>query len=196
MRCAPTAGCRASRPARRRTASADLALRSLEATPGAPGCRGPGARRQRAALGAELLAARPELSQFERDALAVVTGGRSLRAPRTGAGVRADRRLSPAARPLEASRAPGRARRDHSGRRAGARAALAGARHRSSLRADRRRRKPARVVANPGAPAAAGETVVLVGRVQRHTRFGDSAVTVLVALPARPSGGFAARPGT
>ena len=118
--------------------------------PGGAGPRRPGARRRGAALGARA-AADP--------VRALAVRARRSRSPdrragtdraRTGAGVRADRRLPTAARPITTPRSPRRAPRDHRGRRARHSTGLETSRHRLSLRAARRQRKPAGVVADPG----------------------------------------------
>ena len=137
---------RASRPA-----TADLALRSLRDTPAAPD----GADRALADAAFRwaraLLAARRDLSPFERDAVALVRGGNIQ--------TRRDRGLVCALIAVYRQRRarsrhlahPGAHRGDRA-RRARPHATLPAARHRPPLRADRRRRKPARVVADRRRP--------------------------------------------
>ena len=131
-----------------RPATAALALQSLRNTPGAP------ERADRAladgALGwaRALLAARRDLSPFERDAVAAVNGGSIQTRRDRGARERADRHLPPAARPVATPRASRRTHRGDRGRRARPHATLRATRHRAPLRTDRRRRKAACVVAD------------------------------------------------
>ena len=165
---------RASRPA-----TADLALQSLQDTPAAPD----GADRALAdgALGwaRALLAARRDLSPFERDAVATVRGG-SIQ-------TRRDRGLVCA---LIAVCRKRRARSRHLAH-PGARIAVTvlvervlaqrSERHGAVRRCELIDADANRLVwwQTGGAPLHRGEVVALTGRVQRHTRFAATAVTVL-----------------
>jgi hypothetical protein len=162
-----------------RPATADLALRSLEATATAP------ERADRVlaegALGwaRALLAARRDLSPFERDAVAAVNGG-SIQ-------TRRDRGLVCA---LIAAYRQRRARSRHLGH-PGARIEVTvlvervltqrSERHGTMRRCELIDADANRLVwwQTAGAPLHRGEVVTLTGRVQRHTRFRTSAVTVL-----------------
>ena len=162
-----------------RAASADEALRSLKEEPEAPD------RADRAlAAGAlrwarALLATRPELSRFERDALAAVSNETGPDAPRARARVRADRFLPVATRPLATSADPGRRVEvtvlvervvaQHSER------------HGIVRRCELIDAEVNRLVwwQTQGDALRGGEVVTLIGRVQRHTRFGATAITVL-----------------
>ena len=135
-------------------ASADLALRSLQATPDAPDAadRALAAGALRWAQALPML--KPNLSPFEADALAVIDSG----AVKT----RRDRGLICA---LIAAYRQRRARSHHlaqpgdrlqngRARRTGQAGAVQPPRHRAPLRANRRRREPAGVVADPRGAAA------------------------------------------
>ena len=162
-----------------RPATADLALRSLRDTPGAPGCADRALADGALRWARELLADRPGLSPFERDAVAVVSSGR-IAAPR-------DRGLVCALIAVYRQR---RARSRH--------LALPGAgieltvlvervvtqdseRHGTVRRCELIDADANRLVwwQTRGTPLHGGEVIALTGRVQRHTRFGASAVTVL-----------------
>ena len=165
---------RASRPA-----SADLALQSLEDTPDAP------ERADRAladgALGwaRALLATRPDLSPFERNAVAAVRAGSIL--------TRRDRGLVCALIAVYRQR---RARSRHLAD-PGARVEVTvlvervitqrSERHGTVRRCELIDADANRLVwwQTHGAPLHRGEVVTLTGRVQRHTRFCGTAVTVL-----------------
>ena len=161
------------------TASADLALRSLEASPTAPD-RADRALAQAAVRWArELLATRPELSQFERDALAVVTGGPLL--------TRRERGLVCALIAVYRQR---RARSRHLAQ-PGARVETtvlvervkpqASRRHGTVYRCELLDADANRLVwwQTRGEALVEDEVVTLAGRVGRHTRFGDTPITVL-----------------
>ena len=161
------------------TASADLALRSLEDSPEAPDRADLALADAALRWARELLPTRSELSQFERDALAVLTGAPVLTGRERGLvcaliAVYRQRRgqsrhlARPGAR-LETTvvveRVTGQASRRH------------GTVHRCELldaNANRLVWWQTR-----GEPLRAGEVVTLAGRVQRHTRFGTTPVTVL-----------------
>ena len=162
-----------------RPATADLALQSLRDTPAAP------ERADRAladgALGwaRALLAARRDLSPFERDAVAAVNGG-SIQ-------TRRDRGLVCALIAVYRQR---RARSRHLAH-PGARIEVTvlvervltqrSERHGTVRRCELIDADANRLVwwQTAGAPLHHGEVVTLTGRVQHHTRFGTSAVTVL-----------------
>ena len=162
-----------------RPATADLALQSLRDTPGAP------ERADRAladgALGwaRALLAARRDLSPFERDAVAAVNGGNIQ--------TRRDRGLVCALIAVYRQR---RARSRHLAH-PGARIEVTvlvervltqrSERHGTVRRCELIDADANRLVwwQTGGAPLHRGEVVTLTGRVQRHTRFAASAVTVL-----------------
>ena len=162
-----------------RPATADLALQSLHDTPTAP------KRADRAladgALGwaRALLGARRDLSPFERDAVAVVNGGTVQ--------TRRDRGLVCALIAVYRQR---RARSRHLAR-PGARIEVTvlvervltqrSERHGTVRRCELIDADANRLMWRQTADAAlhSGEVVTLIGRVQRHTRFGTSAVTVL-----------------
>ena len=183
-----------------RPASADQALRSLHITPGAPGAADRELADSALRWARALLAAKRDPSPFEREATAVATAGRSL-----------GRREQGLVCALIAAYRQRRARSRH--------LAHPGADVRVTVLVERVRAQdsPAhgtvrrceltdadanRLVwwQTQGPPLRPGETVALAARVQRHTRFGDSAVTVLShcrrAASPRPSGGFATAPGT
>jgi hypothetical protein len=161
------------------TASADLALQVFETAPEAPD----GADRA-LATGAlrwaqALLAARPELTGFERDALSVVSDG--------SVATRRGRGLVCALITFYRSR---RARSRHvgtPGMRVDATVLVervverASARHGTVRRCELLDADVNRLVwwQTQGAPLHEGDVLVLRGRVERHTRFGTTAVTVL-----------------
>ena len=169
-----------------RPASADLALRSLQDTPDAPDAadRALAAGALRWAQALPML--KPNLSPFEADALAVINSG-AVETPR-------DRGLICA---LIAAYRQRRARSRHLARPGQwidtvvlveqVRPVPSRRReHRATLRADRRRRKPARVVADTRVPLQSGQVLRLAGRVERHSRFGASAVTVVSHCRSEP----------
>ena len=161
------------------TASADLALQVFETAPEAPD----GADRA-LATGAlrwaqALLAARPELTGFERDALSVVSDGSVL--------TRRERGLVCALIAFYRSR---RARSRHVGSPGMSVDATvlvervverASARHGTVRRCELLDADVNRLVwwQTQGTPLHEGDVLVLRGRVERHTRFGTTAVTVL-----------------
>jgi hypothetical protein len=160
-------------------ATADRALRSLETTPDAP------SRADQALADAALrwaravLPTKATLTQFERDALAVITGGPRL--------TRRERGL------ICALIAVYRRKRAHSRHLAspGTRVELTvlvervtpqpSARHGAIHRCELLDADANKLVwwQTQGTTLPAGEVVVLSGRVQHHTHFGSSAVTVV-----------------
>jgi hypothetical protein len=163
-----------------RDASADAALRSLQTTPGGPSAADRALASGALAWAHELLATKPELSEFERDAVAVV----NRRSVVTGR----DRGLVCA---LIAMYRRQRMRSRHLGQ-VGEWLDLAvlverrtdrpSVRHGTVCRNDLIDVDANRLVwwQTSGAPLAAGRGVHMQGRVARHTRFGMTAVTVLV----------------
>jgi hypothetical protein len=162
-----------------RPATADLALRSLEDAPGAPDNADRALADAALRWARALLPARRDLSPFERDAVAVVSSGRIP--------ARRDRGLVCALIAVYRQR---RARSRH--------LAWPGARIEVTVLVERvvtqdserhgtvRRCELIDADANRlvwwqtgGTPLVGGEVVTLTGRVQRHTRFGASAVTAL-----------------
>ena len=184
----------------RKPASAEEALRSLEETPEAPD------RLDRAlADGAlrwarTLLATKPELSRFERNALTALSNDRML--------TRRDRGLVCALIAVYRQR---RARSRHladPGRRVEVTVlverviAQPSERHGTVRRCELIDTEVNRLVwwQTQGAALRSGEVVTLIGRVQRHTRFSGTPVTVLSHCRPKifraPMEAFAARPGT
>ena len=173
---------RSSRPA-----TADAALRAVETRSEAPD------RADRAlAAGAlrwarTLLSTKPEPTAFERDALAVVTSGRTL--------TRRDRGLVCALIAVYRRR---RARSRHLGE-PGAGIDITAlvervveqpsARHGTVRRCELLDADVNRLVwwQTQGAPLREGEVVALRGRVERHTHFGATAVTVLAHCRRAPT---------
>jgi hypothetical protein len=161
------------------TASADLALRSLQASPEAPD------RADRALAAAALrwaralLPTRSELSQFERDAVAAVTGRPVLTGRERGlvcALIAVYRQRRGRSRHL--ARPGGRLETTVVVERVTAQASR---RHGTIYRCELLDADANRLMwwQTRGKPLRAGEVVRLAGRVQRHTRFGDTPVTVL-----------------
>jgi hypothetical protein len=163
------------------TASADAALRVFETAPDAPD----GADRALAAgalrWAQALLAAKPELTAFERDAVAVVTDGSVL--------TRRERGLVCALIAFYRGR---RARSHHVGNpglNVDATVLVErvlerpSARHGTVRRCDLLDADVNRLVwwQTRGTPLREGEVVQLHGRVERHTHFGTTAVTVLAS---------------
>ena len=169
-----------------RPASADAALCSLQSTPSAPR-RGDMALATAALHWArELLAAKPRLSDFERDASLVASADRLLTARERGL-----------ACALVAVYRRRRAGSQHLGRPGEWLETLAvverivdqPSRHHGSVR----RHELIDVDGNrlvwwqtSGAPLPRGRAVHLRGRVERHTRFGSVPVTVLARCKALP----------
>jgi hypothetical protein len=175
---------RSSRPA-----TADAALRALEA-----GSEAPDLADRALAAGAlrwarALLSTKPEPTAFERDALAVVTSGRTL--------TRRERGLVCALIAVYRCR---RGRSRHLGR-PGARIDITvlvervveqpSARHGTLRRCELLDADVNRLVwwQTQGAPLHEGEVLALRGRVERHTHFGATAVTVLAHCRRTPTPG-------
>ena len=162
-----------------RPATADLALQSLRDTPAAPDSADRALADGALGWARALLAARRDLSPFERDAVAAVNGG-SIQ-------TRRDRGLVCALIAVYRQR---RARSRHLAH-PGARIEVTvlvervltqrSERHGTVRRCELIDADANRLVwwQTGGAPLHRGEVVTLTGRVQRHTRFAVSAVTVL-----------------
>jgi hypothetical protein len=165
---------RASRPA-----TADVALRSLRDTPAAPD--GADLALADAALrwARALLAARRDLSPFERDAVALVRGGNVQ--------TRRDRGLVCALIAVYRQRRARSRHLAHPGARIGVTVLVErvltqrSQRHGTVRRCELIDADANRLVwwQTAGAPLHRGEVVTLTGRVKRHTRFAAGAVTVL-----------------
>jgi hypothetical protein len=162
-----------------RPATADLALQSVGDTPGAPDSADRALADGALGWARELLAARRDLSPFERNAVAAVNSG-SIQ-------TRRDRGLVCALIAVYRQR---RARSRHLAH-LGARIEVTvlvervltqrSERHGTVRRCELIDADANRLVwwQTAGAPLHHGEVVTLTGRVQHHTRFGASAVTVL-----------------
>ena len=162
-----------------RPASADVALQSLRDTPDAPENADQALADGALGWARTLLAERPDLSPFERDAVAAVNGG-SIQARR-------DRGLVCALIAVYRQRRARSRHLAHPGARievtvlVGRVVIQRSERHGTVRRCELIDADANRLVwwQTGGAPLHRGEVVTLTGRVQRHTRFGSSAVTVL-----------------